>query len=156
MHFCTFHLVNSKKYHPPDTCARAADEVPLNQCGTQVFKRLEEESDRVDRCLDPETKAKVQNVIKVEMIEKYKLQLIEVCFFVLFDFIEFFLWLEFSLFSEVSTFLLFFSVAEFLVNLQTSLQIRPDAPVFKITLNIFIIFVIELDLFDKFHKPSNY
>eukprot|EP00667_Euglena_gracilis_P008914 EG_transcript_9038 len=43
----------------------------------KVFKRLEEESDRVDRCLDPETKAKVQNVIKVEMIEKYKLQLIE-------------------------------------------------------------------------------
>eukprot|EP00668_Euglena_longa_P028826 GGOE01036153.1.p1 GENE.GGOE01036153.1~~GGOE01036153.1.p1 ORF type:complete len:746 (-),score=233.76 GGOE01036153.1:273-2510(-) len=43
----------------------------------KVFKRLEEEADRVERCLDAETKAKVQNVIKVEMIEKYKLQLIE-------------------------------------------------------------------------------
>ncbi len=45
----------------------------------QVFKRLEEETDRVERCLDDSTKHKVENVIKTEMVAAYKIQMIEVC-----------------------------------------------------------------------------
>eukprot|EP01010_Urceolus_cornutus_P005564 NODE_97_length_2481_cov_274.176398_g77_i0.p1 GENE.NODE_97_length_2481_cov_274.176398_g77_i0~~NODE_97_length_2481_cov_274.176398_g77_i0.p1 ORF type:complete len:741 (-),score=191.97 NODE_97_length_2481_cov_274.176398_g77_i0:134-2356(-) len=43
----------------------------------QVFKRLDEERDRVQRCLDDSTKAKIENVIKQEMIAAYKQPMIE-------------------------------------------------------------------------------
>eukprot|EP00906_Rhabdomonas_costata_P004683 RCo006921 len=43
----------------------------------KVFKRLEEERDRVDRCLDETTKPKIEAVIKREMLVSYKQQIIE-------------------------------------------------------------------------------
>jgi|Transcript_52290 cullin 3 len=43
----------------------------------KVFKRLSEESDRVERCLDEATKPKVEMVIKTEMIAAYKQGIIE-------------------------------------------------------------------------------
>lgn len=38
----------------------------------RVQTRLKEELERATRCLDPDTKPKIENVIKEEMIEKYK------------------------------------------------------------------------------------
>jgi len=38
----------------------------------KVQQRLKEETERADRCLDPDTKAKIEDVVKAEMIEKYK------------------------------------------------------------------------------------
>jgi cullin 3 len=43
----------------------------------KVFKRLEEERERVDRCLDESTKQKIEDVIKREMLINYKQQLLE-------------------------------------------------------------------------------
>eukprot|EP00669_Euglena_mutabilis_P007461 TRINITY_DN2744_c0_g1_i2.p1 TRINITY_DN2744_c0_g1~~TRINITY_DN2744_c0_g1_i2.p1 ORF type:complete len:745 (+),score=305.73 TRINITY_DN2744_c0_g1_i2:43-2277(+) len=53
----------------------AASTVP--QYIRKVFKRLEEEADRVARCLDDSTRPKVEQVIRTEMITAYKQQLIE-------------------------------------------------------------------------------
>lgn len=38
----------------------------------RVQQRLKEETERAERCLDPDTKAKIEDVVKAEMIERYK------------------------------------------------------------------------------------
>ncbi|KAL9657721.1 hypothetical protein ABK040_005072 [Willaertia magna] len=38
----------------------------------RIQQRLKEETERAERCLDVDTKAKIENVVKQEMIEKYK------------------------------------------------------------------------------------
>jgi len=38
----------------------------------RIQQRLKEETDRSDRCLDTDTKNKIESVVKLEMIEKYK------------------------------------------------------------------------------------
>ncbi|KAL9641994.1 hypothetical protein ABK040_004050 [Willaertia magna] len=43
----------------------------------KVTQRLKEERDRVDRCLHEDTKAKIEDVVKIVMIDKFKHRIIE-------------------------------------------------------------------------------
>ncbi|KAF0973036.1 hypothetical protein FDP41_008700 [Naegleria fowleri] len=43
----------------------------------KVTQRLKEERDRVDRCMDPDTKPKIETVLKNVMIDKFKHRIIE-------------------------------------------------------------------------------
>lgn len=59
----TYYAKESQRYFDSSTAPAYLNKVKI---------RLKEESERAERCLDPDTKGKIEKVVREEMIEKYK------------------------------------------------------------------------------------